>query len=119
LATAVQQAGDRDIYVMDWGMFDTLRMMGEGRFRLGVGSDAVEPAADPHYLKYILERPSPLFLSHTKETEVFTGVNERLRSKAAALGYRQKLLRTITDSNGRAVFEISEFSLVNPPRSSP
>jgi hypothetical protein len=119
LATAVQHAGDRDIYVMDWGMFDTLRMMGEGRFRLGVGSDAVEPAADPHYLKYILERPSPLFLSHTKETEVFTGVNERLRSKAAALGYRQKLLRTITDSNGRAVFEISEFSLVNPPRSSP
>ena len=50
-----------------------------------------------------------VFITHTPGYEFNTGASVRLRAAAEQFGYRRRLLATIGDSNGRAVFEIAEF----------
>ena len=58
----------------------------------------------------MLADTSALWLGHTAGHEAFPRVNEHLEQFASAAGYRRELLRTVSDSNGRPIFEIFRFS---------
>jgi hypothetical protein len=104
---------ERPIYVMDWGMANTLALFHRGRL-------LIRPADGPFQtdtpngiqrdiIHAMLSDPKAVFLDHVAEQHVFPGVRGRLDRAALAAGYREVPLGTISDSNGRPVFEMFRF----------
>jgi 4-amino-4-deoxy-L-arabinose transferase-like glycosyltransferase len=89
------------IYVTDWGMFDNLNLLHQGRLHL---RPAGEQQAD---FERMLLDPNGLLLGHTAGQEAYPGVRIELDRRIGEAGFRRQVLRTITDSSGRPVFEIS------------
>ncbi len=113
LSDTVRTMREENIFVADWGIFDTLLMLQQGKARLWVGSEPLmkpEPTdADLAAIERMLEVPAPVFICHTKGREVFPDTTGRLERAALRLGYRKNVVRTISDSNGRPVFEMVQF----------
>ena len=107
-------AADDDIYVMDWGLTETLTLLHRGRLKLLSGSDpflnTAPDAVDERTIAKMLGDPHGLFVGHVREREVFSGVSERLNGAAQSGAYRKQMLQAIPDSNGRPVFEIYRFA---------
>jgi len=105
-------AGDK-IYVMDWGLTETLTFLHRGKLSLLPAADpfftAAPDADERQMIAKLLSDPHGLFLGHVPEREVFTGVHQRLDAAALAAGYRKQMLQVVSDSNGRPVFEIFRF----------
>ncbi|HTM51833.1 MAG TPA: glycosyltransferase family 39 protein [Bryobacteraceae bacterium] len=101
------------IYVNDWGIFDTVRMLSRGKLTLRVGSDPLSKpqldAEDRRVVQARLAEPEVIFVSHTDAAEQFTGVNGKLRDLAREGGYRRVNLAEIPDRNGRPIFEVFRF----------
>jgi hypothetical protein len=114
LSSAIRPDPNQNLFVTDWGVFDTLRMLHQGKLRLWVGSEPLmnpEPtAADLAAIQRMLTVPSPLFICHTKRYELFNGAADRLENAARRLGYEKDIVRTISDTNGRPVFELVRFN---------
>jgi hypothetical protein len=108
-ASAAGNANEH-VYVTDWGVTQTLTFLDRGKLPLFPGEGPFLTATpDPQQLYFISKMftdPQGLFAGHVREREVFTGAGERLIAAAASLGFHKELVRTISDSNGRAVFEI-------------
>jgi hypothetical protein len=101
------------VYCVDWGIMDSLRLLNRGRLPLRVGNDLVSKAgADPGVrdaLMKTLAKPDAWFIGHTKDFEFFQGTDERLVRYAADAGYERAILATIPDSYGRPVYEVYHF----------
>src|SRR5437879_5134930 len=101
LSACLKRVNAEPIYVNDWGIFDTLRMLNRGRLPLRVGYDPLlKPHLDSEELRIVLSRVSEagaVFVAHTDETEIFKGVNEKFQGLAAEAGYRRETLRKIPD----------------------
>lgn len=110
LSASLHDDADEDVFVMDWGMFDNLRMLHEGRLRLLWGSTFVHDPAGARTLKWMLEHPHPVFITHAPGAEIGEQTEPMLLEMAAALGYRPLPSDIIYDSNGRAVFRILRFT---------
>jgi 4-amino-4-deoxy-L-arabinose transferase-like glycosyltransferase len=110
LAEDLQGAQPEHVYVMDWGLTETLTFLGRGKLSLVAGADPFFTATpDPQQLLFVarmFDDPQGLFVGHIREREVFTGVDERFLSAATSSGYRKEIVRTVSDSNSRPVFEI-------------
>ncbi len=102
------------IYVVDWGMLNTLALYHQGRLPLFAGDppfDTDTPnAGDLKYIDFMMKDRHGLFVGHLPDYEVNRGVGKRIMKYAVERGLEKEVLRTIYDSNGRAVFEI--FRLV-------
>src|SRR5204863_9695676 len=109
LSDAVGTPREQDVFVMDWGMYDNLAMLHQGKLNLWIGGDAVAPDTNPVLLGPMVARQNAVFLTYTQSLEVTPGTHERLLQRAGALGYMPRLVRTIEDRNGRTVFEIWKF----------
>ncbi len=112
LSTDLSRWSDRQILMLDWGMDPTLRMLHEGRLKtLWNVSDVVahELSAEDRSNVDRMFLIKAVFLMHTPKFEIQPGSRKRLLDRAEALGYTRRLLSTLNDSNGRAVFEVSEF----------
>jgi hypothetical protein len=61
--------------------------------------------------------PDALFITHTQNREVFSGVRKRFDQSAGAAGCHEDPVETVHDSNGRPVFEILKLACnpVRPP----
>ncbi len=110
----------RHVFCMDWGMFDSLRLLNRGKLPLAVGSDQVsKPEMSPDdraiALRMIAE-PDSVFISHTKEYEFFPGWSPKLVKFAADAAYRRQDLAMISDSYGRPVYEIYRFQPAAGPQ---
>jgi|SRR5579863_1662512 len=107
---AADDHGDQHIYVMDWGLTETLTFLGRGKFPLFSAADPFFTATpDPpqrYFISKMFADPQGLFVGHVRTREVFTGVDERFVAAAGASGYRKEIVHTIFDSNDRPVFEI-------------
>lgn len=116
LSDAVDERPGQTVYITDWGMFDTLNLLHKGRLSLRLASGPLESDhSTPEQLADLdrmLREPGALFLTHVPEREAFHGVGARLDARLGALGLRRKRLRTVTDSSGHPVFEISQ---IEPP----
>lgn len=51
-------------------------------------------------------------MNRLPEREYYKGTTERLESVAKATGYERRVLKTVSDSNGRRQFEIFRFTPV-------
>ena len=104
---------EQPIYVMDWGMLNTLELFHRGHLLLRVGLDPFITDTPDAYgqglIKYELDDPNALFVGHLPGREVVPGVDGRLSRAAADAGRQKEIIRTIPDSNGRPVFEIFRF----------
>ncbi len=101
------------VYVADWGIFDSLNLLHQGRLKLRVGSGPVEtgiPSEDQRDdLDFMLQDPTGLWVGHVTEKEVSAGIGARLDEAAAEVGLERQDLRVVTDSNGRPMFEVFRF----------
>jgi hypothetical protein len=104
---------DDKIYVMDWGLTETLTLLHRGKLPLlpaaGPFFTATPDATGTQMIGNMLNDPHGLFLGHVAEREVFTGVRQRLEAAAIAAGYRKQIVEIVRDSNARPVFEVFRF----------
>src|SRR5262249_4247550 len=98
LAKTLEETG-APVYSIDWGTYDSLVFLGQGRIRQPAYIDALalEPrnkaAADQ--LAFVLSDPAGLILAHVPAREVYPKSGEHVERAAAALGYRKEVWRTI------------------------
>jgi hypothetical protein len=109
---------EQPIYVVDWGMLNTLTIFHQGRLTLRAADEFfVTDAPTPfqqHQIDRIFGTPGALFVGHVPEREVNAGIGARLTKAARAAGYQKELIQTVRDSNGRAVFEIFKLRPTAP-----
>jgi 4-amino-4-deoxy-L-arabinose transferase-like glycosyltransferase len=102
-----------NVFCVDWGIMDNMRLLTRGKLPLRVGTDPItKPAladADRESLANTISGPRNIFINHTKDFEFFTGVNDKLVKYAGAAGYRREIMAVIPDSNGRPVYEVYRF----------
>ena len=102
-----------NVFCMDWGMMESLRLLSSGKLPLRVGTDPInKPSlddADRQYLARTISEPRQVFINHPKDFEFFPGVNDKLVNYAAAAGYRRDVMAVISDSYGRPVYEVYRF----------
>lgn len=102
------------IYVTDWGMWNTLALLHQGRLRISGIDDLFSDAAanqgpNPErqeLVDRVLADRDAIFVGHVPEQEVFKGVSERLVKSAEMAGLSKQEIETISDSNGRPMFDI-------------
>jgi hypothetical protein len=103
-------AMDRDaVCMVDWGFFDTLRMMHQGKTALCAASDPVDEQSQ-HFARLQISNPRHVFLTHTRGQEMFPGVTERLVRFAAQEGFHRTDHRVFVDSNRRQTVELFRFA---------
>lgn len=110
LSTYLDGAGARHVYVADWGILDSLRLLDGGRLPLALFPDPrnIGPADHEAALRMLAE-PGVLVAGHTEKNEAFPGVNAALDALAEAAGYHKQLVKTIADRNGRPIFEVCRY----------
>jgi hypothetical protein len=103
LTERLEQSRTPAVFCVDWGIQDSLRLVGRGTlttYDLTGAPDNPAVFADPAYL----------FVGRPKEMEVFQGNAARLAAAAAAAGYRNDRVEAIPDSFGRPTFEVYRFT---------
>lgn len=103
------QSGDT-IYTVDWGIFEPVDFLLQGKLHLRESYPYVLPARpDPGQRREIdamLADPHALFVSHVPSREAFPGVGEHLETIAREDGYEKEPIRVVADRNGRPVFQV-------------
>jgi 4-amino-4-deoxy-L-arabinose transferase-like glycosyltransferase len=106
-----------DVFCVDWGIFDSLRLLNRGKLKLRVGSDPISKSEltgeDREFLQRMIGDSGHIFINHTKDFEFFEGVNAKLVKYAADRGFRREIMAVIPDSYGRDVYEVYHFADVN------
>jgi hypothetical protein len=101
---------EQPIYVMDWGMANTLALFHGGRLLIrpadGPFQTDTPTSRERDIIHAMISDPNALFVDHVAEKHIFPEVRQRLDRNVASAGYREEPIRTITDSNGRPEFEI-------------
>jgi len=101
---------EQPIYVMDWGMANTLALFHRGRLLVRPADGPFQKdspsSGERDIIHAMLSDPNAVFIDHVPEKRIFPKVRERLDKAAADAGYREEPVQTIFDSNGRAEFEI-------------
>jgi hypothetical protein len=112
LARVLPEDG-RTVWVLDWGIGNSIQLAHRGRLKTGYGADPLQtdsPSSGQRaQILYMLNDPGAIFVSHVPVREVIAGIPEHLEQFAAASGYRKDLLNTVWDSNGRPVFEVFRY----------
>jgi hypothetical protein len=113
LSSAIPDS-DHPVYVVDWGMLNTLALFHQGRLLLRPADEFFttdSPTAfQQEQIDLMFAIPGALFVGHVPDREVTPGITEHFTQAARARGYRKDSIQTIPDSNGRPVFEV--FRLV-------
>jgi len=103
-----------EVYCVDWGIFDSLRLLNHGKLKLRVGSEPISKpeltGEDRESLQRMIGDPGHVFINHTKDFEFFGGVNAKLVKYAADHGFRREIMAVIPDSYGRDVYEVYHFA---------
>jgi hypothetical protein len=118
LSSSLDAYADRTLYLIDWGLYDNLNLLHQGRLNLRVAYDPLATdSVSPEQLgeiRKMLKNPDALILDHVREHESFKGAGVRLERAAQSMGYRKEVVQTIADSNGRPMFEILRFVTAGP-----
>ena len=113
LADYMKGVSPNEVFCMDWGIMDSMRLLSRGKLPLRVGTDPIRKpaldAADREYLARMLGGPGHVFINHTKDFEFFPGTNDKLVRYAGDAGYRREVMTVIADSHGRPVYEVYRF----------
>lgn len=111
LSEAAEENASGNLYVTDWGIFHTLTMLHRGRLPLRWAGDShvfdTFTATEEAKLLENLHDPAGLFIGHVRGQETFPQVTVRMDRLTNRAGVRLEVVRVISDSNGRPIFEIS------------
>ncbi len=114
LSNALPHSANDTVYIADWGMYETLEYLHQGRLPLHYSPSLLvserPTAVQLHAIAAMIADPDGLFVTHVAEREIFKGVRDRIQAAAASAGYSKHVIQTISDSNGRPVFELWRFS---------
>lgn len=114
LAEYLETSPSPHIFCLDWGILDSLRLIGRGKLPLHDGIEHTSrpqlTPADREAVRQMLSIPGALFIGHSRDSEIFAGDTTRLMQAAADEGMRPDHLLTIGDSFGRPTFELYHFS---------
>jgi hypothetical protein len=103
-----------EVYSVDWGILDSLRLLNRGRLRQEAIFDAVPPpdqgAPDMPRIAAAVGETDHVFVAHSKGFEFFEGRNGRLLQVAEADGYRRETIEVVRDSFGRPTYEAYRFA---------
>jgi 4-amino-4-deoxy-L-arabinose transferase-like glycosyltransferase len=114
LADYMKGDSSSNVFCMDWGIMDNMRLLSRGKLPLRVGTDPIAKpaldAADREYLAPTIAGAGHVFINHTKDFEFFPGINDKLVKYAADAGYRRQVMAVIADSYGRPVYEVYRFA---------
>lgn len=113
LADYLRSYTSTDIYTVDWGTNNSLRLLDRGTLRLQEATFAIlkDPpdALDRSFLRQMITNNNALIIAHTTPFEAFKGINDRLGTIASGLNYQQQLMATIYDYEGRPVFQLVKY----------
>jgi hypothetical protein len=113
LADYMKDSPSSNVFCVDWGIVDSLRLLSRGRIPVRVGSDPVSKpeltAEDREIVRSWLKEPDHWFIAHTEGNEFFPGVNAKLVKLAGEMGYEREMLRIVGDRFGRNMFEVYHF----------
>jgi hypothetical protein len=108
-----------NLFCVDWGILDSLRLLSRGRLPVRVGSDPVSKpqlsAEDLEVVRGWVKEPDHVFVAHTEGNEFFTGTSAKLQKIATEMGYQRDLMQVIGDRYGRKVFEVYRFRSAEHP----
>jgi hypothetical protein len=113
LADYLRSHTSTDIYSVDWGTNNSLRLLDRGTLRLQEATFAIlkDPpeALDRSFLLQMITNDSAVLIAHTGPFEAFKGINDRLSAIATRLDYHRELITTIYDYEGRPVFQLLKY----------
>ncbi len=101
LAGRLQAMRSGEVYCVDWGIEDGLRIIGRGRLPLNDTAFGMPDAS--------AFGPDHLFVGRTSALEVFQGHAASIAQMASGAGYRREDVGVIADSFGRPTFEVYRF----------
>ncbi len=114
LADAAKNLKASDIYIIDWGILNTVGLLDRGQLPLRVANDPfmsdTPTAVDKQTASAWVANSSGVFVGHVEGKEEFAGVGARLKTMAEAAGYRKVIIALVNDRNGRPTFEIFRFA---------
>jgi hypothetical protein len=109
-------APEQPLYIVDWGMLNTLAFLHQGHLILRSAYDPfltdTPGPFDLRTIQMMLADPNAWFIGHVPARQVMAGVPDRLNRTLEKAGYEKQLIRTITDSNRRPVFEIFRIRII-------
>jgi hypothetical protein len=112
LADGLRQVQASGIILADWGMHDSLTVLGRGRLPIhsipGVMSEFGKQRSDIEMLSDM----NNVWVQHTEGNEQIPNVNAQLTAAVQRAGMTEVLVRTFCDRHGRPVFRV--FRLVRP-----
>lgn len=100
-----------ELAVYDWGILNQLVVLHRNRLPLySAGQTFLTPAMTAIDRRFFQQRlAEDVWIGHTAPFEVWPGVNEKIERAAQAQGLEKRMLETVADRNGRAVFQIYRF----------
>jgi hypothetical protein len=102
------------VFTLDWGMVDMLAFTQHGRLHLQTAEAPFKtdsPNQDQRReIEWIFSIHDAVFVDHVVGMENWPEVRPNLDREAAAHGLRKEILRIVSDSNQRPVFEIFKYS---------
>ncbi|MBI1357191.1 MAG: hypothetical protein GC160_22860 [Acidobacteria bacterium] len=99
------------IWVLDWGAYDALRVLGEGRLPIHGGMEpfsspeSPDPAALDQAAPWVAA-PGSVFVDHAAGRRIFPRVRPRFDGYIHSLGLRPVTLALVRDRLGRPTFEV-------------
>ena len=113
LAVYLRDVPASNVFCVDWGILDSVRLLNRGRTPVRVGSDPISKpeltGKDLETVREWVKEPDHIFLAHTEGNEFFQGNNAKLVKLASEMGYRREMLNVISDRFGRRFFEVYRF----------
>jgi hypothetical protein len=108
VSDALRDAPPEHVCLIEWGFFDTLNGLHQGKLPLWITDDPVTDDGRKYALLQI-GNMNNVFLTHTPKNRTEAERTERYLAFAEQQGFRRTDLRTFQDSNGRPVIEMFRF----------
>ncbi len=107
------------VVVADWGIVDSLRLLGRGRLPLFQAIDLASreelDGEGERAFRWLLELPNAVFVGYAQDEREVAPASERLAHHAWRLGYRRNTVAFVSDRHARRVFEIYRFDATSGP----
>jgi len=100
----------RRMYVVDWGILNSLRILNGGKLPLDLALTEVpgDPKSRVNAVKALAAQDA-VFIAHTSGNEILPGMNAGMDALARSAGYRPEVVKVIADRNRRPIFQVYRY----------
>ena len=108
LHNELKRLSPQRISVLDWGVYDALRVLGEGELPIHNAMDSFvsDNAAHPSAADPMQPSSGVVFVDHVAERRILAGVRQRFDARMHSAGLRAVPIAAVRDRKGRTVFEV-------------